>query len=453
MRVQRRFSRTMLHLLGLCALLLSNCSPGHDIPQKTYNPELEYLKFVNGAGPQSDTRLIFLLMAEYLNTNQLEAGVEFFTAVLANHGEQMAPDEKSVYLSVLGVLRASYAPRAPLLKRKGWVNETIDMLEEARSLSNDQGYLARWATGVVYAQLPEQFGKKDVAREVLHWLLDHQGESPSAGLLREVYFQLARLSHEEENESAAREYLAHSGYGSFERDITTLTPFAVTADQGHTFHPQMVREVIPERVFALSGFEFTEYYFIVSKDGRHLISIDAGTHPDSAKAAYESLTRRYPNLPPLTTVFVTHAHWDHVGGHRYFRQLSPTPTFYARKNYREELLRSVSTTLNFRFFFGRKFTNELIIDFKPDTRIRKRTTVTVGGTRFALIPISGGETPDGMFIYLHEERVLFGGDFIMPYLGAPFVEEGNLKGLFEAIDIVESLNPEHLLHGHETLTR
>ena len=41
----------------------------------------------------------------------------------------------------------------------------------------------------------------------------------------------------------------------------------------------------------------------------------------------------------------------------------------------------------------------------------------------------------------------------MPYIGAPFYEEGNLPGLFEAIDIVLSLNPKHLLHGHEPLTR
>jgi hypothetical protein len=49
--------------------------------------------------------------------------------------------------------------------------------------------------------------------------------------------------------------------------------------------------------------------------------------------------------------------------------------------------------------------------------------------------------------------VLFVGDFIMPYLGAPFVEEGNLQGLFDAIDVVVEKHPKHLLHGHEPLTR
>ncbi|MGH8501560.1 MAG: hypothetical protein ACREVE_03640 [Gammaproteobacteria bacterium] len=52
-----------------------------------------------------------------------------------------------------------------------------------------------------------------------------------------------------------------------------------------------------------------------------------------------------------------------------------------------------------------------------------------------------------------DDGVMFVGDFIMPYLGAPFVEEGNLQGLLDAIDVVAQKNPRHLLHGHEPLTR
>ena len=44
-----------------------------------------------------------------------------------------------------------------------------------------------------------------------------------------------------------------------------------------------------------------------------------------------------PSIPTLTAVFVTHAHWDHVGGHRYFRSLNPGLRFYGRSNYQEEL--------------------------------------------------------------------------------------------------------------------
>jgi alkyl sulfatase BDS1-like metallo-beta-lactamase superfamily hydrolase len=67
--------------------------------------------------------------------------------------------------------------------------------------------------------------------------------------------------------------------------------------------------------------------------------------------------------------------------------------------------------------------------------------------------VQGGETHDAMFIHLPDQGVLFVGDFIMPYVGAPFVVEGDLQGLVDAIDIVVEKHPSHLLHGHEPLTR
>jgi hypothetical protein len=41
----------------------------------------------------------------------------------------------------------------------------------------------------------------------------------------------------------------------------------------------------------------------------------------------------------------------------------------------------------------------------------------------------------------------------MPYLGAPFIEEGNLPGLLDAIDAIARDNPRSLLHGHDVLSR
>ena len=43
---------------------------------------------------------------------------------------------------------------------------------------------------------------------------------------------------------------------------------------GHAFSPRRISEILPGRVYALSGFEFTEYYFVVSDDRRELIVED-----------------------------------------------------------------------------------------------------------------------------------------------------------------------------------
>lgn len=223
---------------------------------------------------------------------------------------------------------------------------------------------------------------------------------------------------------------------------------------GHRFAPRRVREVVPGKVYVLSGIEFTEFSFVVSEDRRQLIAIDAGTRPEAAREASETLRREVPGLPPLTTLFVTHAHWDHVGGARYFRSLEPAVTFYGRGNYADERARQADGPQNMLpRFFGTAFRMEDVMAYRPDRTIDRPTRLDIGGTAIELLPASGGETEDALLVFLPAERVLFAGDVIMPYLGAPFLEEGSVEGLLATIDLVARQHPRLVLHGHEPLTR
>src|SRR6267143_923853 len=373
-----------------------------------------YLKAVNSVAPPRDPQLLFLLMGQYSNANLQVEGSEFFSARMKEFGPRLTDAQKALYLSAIGLLRAQHASAVSLLHRIGYVKGTIAMLEQAKELSGGQIFVVNWITGVVDAQLPTFFHRR----------------------------------------IAAQNDLRRSGYTDFSKPITLTTPFSEEVLYGHAFSPRRIAEIVPGRVFALSGFEFTEYYFVVSDDGRELIGIDAGTRPDSAKSAYEALRAYVPRLPELATVFITHSHWDHIGGHAYFRTLNPRLRFYARSNYQEEVARELDAPGIFgKRFFGERFNLEDVRSFKPDITIEHRTELTIGGTRIELIPVQGGETHDAMFIHLPGQGVLFVGDFIMPYLGAPFVEEGDFQGLLDAIDIVVQKHPRQLLHGHEPLTR
>jgi len=446
--------RSLLALLAVAAILGLRAWGADSSPSSATwsRPELEYLKAVNRAAPPRDPQLLFLLMGQYASANLHGEGVEFLSARLKEFEPQLSNNQKSLYLTAIGLLRAGHANDVPLLKRMGWVNETIATLEEAKRLSGGQVFVVRWASGVVYAQLPGLFNQRDAARADLTWCVENADKAPHVGWLREVYYQLGTLDRQAGRDREAQEYLRLSGYTAFGKTITLTTPFAEDVATGHTFSPKRIAEIVPGKVYALSGFEFTEYYFVVSEDRRELIGIDAGTRPDSAKAAYEALRAYAPGLPALTTVFVTHAHWDHIGGHRYFGGLNPRPRFYARDNYREELFRAVPQPFLTRFF-GSRFSIADAQDFKPDATIDHPTEMKIGGTRLELIPVHGGETDDALLINLPDHGVMFVGDFIMPYLGAPFVEEGSLDGLLAAIDVVVQKRPRHLLHGHEPLTR
>jgi glyoxylase-like metal-dependent hydrolase (beta-lactamase superfamily II) len=456
-----RIAIYLLAALLLFGVLLANLrgtpagpGPGNHGEAGSVRPDLEYLKAVNSVAPPQDPQLLFLLMAQYSNANLQGEGAEFFSARLKEFGPRLTDAQKALYLSAIGLLRAQHASSVSLLHRIGYVKDTIAILNQAKQLSGGKIFVVNWIAGIVHAELPSIFHQRKAAQDELAWCVENADKAPHAGWLREVYYHLGKLALADGEQAKAQDYLRRSGYKDFDRPITLITPFSEGVASGHAFAPRHIAEIVPGRVYALSGFEFTEYYFVVSGDGRQLIGIDAGTRADSAKVAYEALRAYAPNLPELTTIFITHSHWDHVGGYKYFRALNPRLRFYARTNYQEELTREFDAPGNFgKQFFGERFSVDDVRSFKPDVTIDGRTDLKIGGTRIELIPVHGGETHDAMFIHLPDQGVMFVGDFIMPYLGAPFVEEGDFQGLLDAIDIVVQKNPRYLLHGHEPLTR
>jgi glyoxylase-like metal-dependent hydrolase (beta-lactamase superfamily II) len=444
----------LLVLVLLLSMVLLLTQRRRHASAQSHRPDLAYLKAVNSVAPPTDPELLFVLMTEFANANLQAEGADFFSARLKAFEPRLTPVQKSLYLSIIGLLRAQHASSVSLVYRYWYVKETLATLDQAKQLSGGQVFVVNWIAGIVHTALPGFFQQSKVAREELTWCVEHADKAPHAGWLREVYFHLGKLARSDGDQAKAQDYLRRSGYADFDHPIVLATPFAEDAASGHTFAPRRIAEIVPGRVYALSGFEFTEYYFAVSADRRQLIAIDAGTRPDFAKTAYEALRAYATGLPPLTTVFITHAHWDHVGGHRYFRGLDSQPRLYGRGNYQEEFAREFNGPGIFATqFFGEKFNSDDVTSYKPDVTIDTRTDVEIGGSTFELIPIYGGETRDGMLIYLPEAQVMFMGDCIMPYLGAPFAEEGDLQGLLDAIDVVVQRNPQHLLHGHEPLTR
>src|SRR6266852_2429785 len=342
-------------------------SAGVDSSSGSRRPELEYLKAVNTVAPPQDPQLLFRLMAEYSNANLQGEGADFFSTRLKEFGPRLTDPQKALYLSAIGLLRAQHASSVSLLHRIGYVKDTVAILDEAKRLSGGQIFVVNWISGVVRAQLPGFFQQRRTAQEELAWCVANAGKAPHIGWLREVDFHLGKLALADGDQTKAQDYLRQSGYKSFDKPVVLNTPLSEDPLSGHAFASRRIAEIVPGRVYALSGFEFTEYYFVVSDNRRELIGIDAGTRADSAKTAYEALRAYAPNLPELTTIFVTHSHWDHIGGQTYFRALNPKPRFYARSNYQEEIAGEINGPESIaKRFFGERFNLDDVRSFRPD---------------------------------------------------------------------------------------
>ena len=85
--------------------------------------------------------------------------------------------------------------------------------------------------------------------------------------------------------------------------------------------------------------------------------------------------------------------------------------------------------------------------------MREAVDLSVGNLQLRLIPASGGETADALIVYDTQSRIAVAGDVLMPYLGAPWVEEGSSEKLVETIGLLRQLNATNLIHGHDPLTR
>jgi glyoxylase-like metal-dependent hydrolase (beta-lactamase superfamily II) len=398
--------------------------------------------------------LLFLLMQQYANSGRHLEGASYIDELRRRFDGQLDDTQRALYLTAIASLRAGGASQVIVFKRIGWMRDTLAMLDEAQRLTHGEAFITHWMSGIVRSEMPGFFGERATAEAELRWCLQHADKLPHPGWLREVHFHLARLLRDQGDAAQSQRELAASGFTSYDKPVLFTTPFVEDRNAGHAFSARSVRELVPGSVYGVSGYEFTEYYFVVSADRRELIAIDAGSRADAARQAHEALRARIGNLPPLTTVLITHAHWDHVGGQAYFRSLNPAPRFMGRGNYAQELEQDAQANpAGLRNFFGKDFRMEDVLGYRPDVSIDRRTELTIGGTRLELLPTRGGETSDAMLIRMPDQGVVFVGDILMPYFGAPFVEEGSPEGMLAAIEQVSALKPRLLLHGHEPLTR
>lgn len=303
--------------------------------------------------------------------------------------------------------------------------------------------------GLALAGLPPEAGKAGQAVADLEFVLAVRDQFPSP-MIRAVHRGLAAahaaLGHGERASQAA----ASAGLASVPADVRLEFSgfWANPADGFHFTSPRIIQPSVGIRV--AQGYDFGDFAFLATDAG--IIAVDAGTAPRRVAAA---LADAGLQASQVSHVILTHSHFDHAGG--ISALLGPGTKVIAQAGFPAELTRQHANFVAFDYFagtgarFGRgEAAGPAVI--AVDQLVSEPTTVTIGGTEIVLYPSSGGETSDALVAYLPASGVLFTGDVMMPYLGAPFFAEGSPDGLIEILEFITALRPRLLVHGHTTLT-
>jgi len=400
-------------------------------PALVQNREVE--AFAQAAAwPNAEVMIAIVAAQEFIAARHERDGYEYF--------QRLAREQpgRPVLLSLEGLLQARAAGEIPLLRRVAWVEEAIGKLDRGAQADPIAGRLLR---GLVFAELPDRFGKARQAVADLEASLERRDSFP-ADLDRGIYRGLAQAFRTLGDEPRSREMLRRAGTDSLEAPAVAGN-LSVGPEQGFRFtNPRLVREA--DGVYVAEGFDFGNIAFLVDPAG--VIAIDAGTTERSARAAMKAL--REVTDAPVRYVILTHSHWDHIGGLAAVREAGTV--VIARANFAQELSRMRSSQGTFNWFFG---SQPVGLDVRVDRVVSANESLRHGGLEIRLIPVSGGETEDALFVHLPKQGLLFVGDVLMPYVGPPFLSEGSPEGYLEALAAVRSIAPRRLIHGHPPLTR
>ena len=384
------------------------------------------------AGWSGADRTTIVTLATILAATGADAdGLGYFEMLTADQPDQALPLALAGYFGV----RAGRDIPAALAR-----------LDEAAT--RDLG-LPQYYRGLALAGLPPEAGQAERAVADLEFVLQVRDQLP-APMMRAVHHGLAAAYAVLGQDDLAARAAADSGLPAALRGVRLeFSGFWANPADGFRFSsPRIVRPAPGVQV--AQGYDFGDFAFLSTDDG--IVAIDAGTAGQRVRAALRDAGLEASRIGH---VILTHSHFDHAGG--LGALLRPGVRVIAQAAFPAELQRQHANILPFRYFIGEGAGFGGGERAEPaaiavNRLVSEPASFSIGGTDLVLFPAAGGETADALMVYLPASGVLFTGDVMMPYLGAPFFAEGSPEGLLETLRFITGLGPRMLIQGHTVLT-
>lgn len=208
-------------------------------------------------------------------------------------------------------------------------------------------------------------------------------------------------------------------------------------------------EQIDADTYAISEYkhwEETHCYLLVGSE-RSLL-IDTGLGVGNIKEIVLSLVSEEP------LAVTTHIHWDHIGGHKYFKE---TAVFELEKDWLSKQfpipVESVkSSLLKQPCLFPQDFDiNKYQIYQGEPSHILNNNQIIDLGNRFIQVIHTPGHSPGHICLYEKEREYLFSGDVVYSGVLDAFYPTTNPTQFMQSIKEISKISIRKILPGHHTL--
>ena len=233
---------------------------------------------------------------------------------------------------------------------------------------------------------------------------------------------------------------------------------------GFEIQPAAMREALRINDFIYSSHGLSNSFLVVTSEGRVVINTGMGFEAPVHKRNYDAV-----DSSPIRYILLTQGHVDHVGGVDLLREEGTQiiahsgNTTYQNEDDRLRAVRASRSSFAFRqaiekaAFLARQNQGPVPLQSKPEPTITfdEHYDFELGGIRFELIHVPGGETTESMLVWLPDREICFCGNVF----GALFGHIPNLVTIrgdryrdalvvIDSIERVMALEPELLCVGH-----
>ncbi len=198
----------------------------------------------------------------------------------------------------------------------------------------------------------------------------------------------------------------------------------------------MHRERISDDIYVFTSSLYAQVTAsaIVTPEGA--VIIDTLPFPSETRQVIDYIERRSPE--GIKYVIYTHYHADHTYGGYLFRNAQ----FISHALCRELLMTRGEAGLKLA-----RSQNPGLAEVQlrlPDLIFTGEMSLRLGGRTFVLAH-SPGHTPDGITVYIREDKILFAADTVMP---VPYIVDGDAPTLLNSLQVLKGMALENVVQGH-----